>query len=120
MGRVLVVDDSKFMRRLYVELLEQSPLEVIAEATTGVEGVDAYREHDPDLVVMNIRMPILDGIEATEEILSEDPDATVVVCTGIKQEEKMKAALAAGATTYITKPFQRENFVAALVAKLDS
>lgn len=119
MRGVLLVDDAKFMRNLYRALLEDAGIPVVAEATNGVEGVDAYREHDPDVVVMNIRMPVLDGISATEDIVAADPDATVVICSGIRQEEKMKAVVAAGASDYVTKPFQREQFLSAITEHLE-
>jgi two-component system chemotaxis response regulator CheY len=119
MGDVLVVDDSRFMRNLYAELLSEEPVTIVAEATNGVEGVDHYKEHDPDVVVMNIRMPVRDGIEATEEIVAHDPNAAVVICSGNRQEEKMKAAVTAGAEDYITKPFQRDQFVSAVLDPLD-
>ncbi|MFC7059216.1 response regulator [Halovenus salina] len=114
MREVLLVDDAKFMRNLYRALLEETPVTVVAEATNGVEGVDAYKEHDPDVVVMNVRMPVLDGIDATEEIVAYDPDATVVICSGNRQEEKMRAAVEAGAADYLTKPFQRDGFLNAV------
>lgn len=119
MGEVLVVDDSRFMRNLYAELLSEEPVTIVAEATNGVEGVDHYKEHEPDVVVMNIRMPVRDGIEATEKIIADDPDATVVVCSGNRQQKKMKEAVAAGAEDYITKPFQRDQFVSAVLDPLD-
>lgn len=118
MGEVLLVDDATFMRNLYRALLDETAATVVAEATNGVEGVDAYKQHDPDVVVMNIRMPVLDGIEATEEIVAYDADATVVICSGNRQEEKMKAALEAGAVDYLTKPFQREGFLEAVTGPL--
>lgn len=119
MTRLLVVEDTKFMRSLYREILDDEPFDIVAEAENGAEGVDAYNEHDPDLVVMNVRMPVLDGIGATEQILAEDPDATVVICTGSHQEAKMREAAAAGAEDYVTKPFQRDAFVSALKDALD-
>ena len=119
MARILVVDDAKFMRKLYEAILEDEPHELVATASNGTEGVDAYEEHDPDVVIMNIRMPILDGIEATDEITDRDPDATVVICSGNQQEEKMKAAIRAGASDYVTKPFQREGLLTAIQNAVD-
>jgi two-component system chemotaxis response regulator CheY len=114
MPEVLIVEDATFMRNLYRELLADTPVTIVEEATNGVEGVDFYKEHTPDVVVMNIRMPILDGIEATEQIIEYDPDATVVMCTGNRQQAKMKEAVEAGASDYITKPFQRGQFISAV------
>ncbi|MFC7072466.1 response regulator [Halovenus rubra] len=119
MGTILLVDDSTFMRSLYRVLLEQSALTIVGEASNGVEGVDAYKEHNPDVVVMNIRMPVLDGISVTEKIMAYDPDAAIVICSGNAQEEKIIEAKQAGAVDYITKPFQRDSFLQAVTAPVE-
>ncbi len=111
--RVLIADDSEFMRNLLREILE-GEFEIVGEAENGVEAVNMYDEHGPDLVMMDIVMPIRDGIEATTEIMEADPGATVIMCTSVGQEEKMKAAIKAGAEGYITKPFQKPNVLDAI------
>ena len=111
--RVLVVDDSAFIRNLLTQVLAGTH-EVVGEAENGVEAVELYRELSPDVVTMDIVMPIRDGIEATAEIKSFDPAATVVMCTSVGQEEKMRAAVQAGADGYITKPFQKPNVLQAI------
>jgi two-component system chemotaxis response regulator CheY len=111
--QVLIVDDSDFMRNLLREILEEN-FEIVGEAENGVEAVELYREHEPDLVMMDIVMPIRDGIEATGEITGSDPDANVIMCTSVGQEEKMKSAVKAGADGYITKPFQKPNVLEAI------
>jgi two-component system chemotaxis response regulator CheY len=111
--QVLLVDDSDFMRNLLREILEEN-FEIVGEAENGVEAVELYREHEPDLVMMDIVMPIRDGIEATSEITGSDPDANVIMCTSVGQEEKMKNAVKAGADGYITKPFQKPNVLEAI------
>ena len=111
--RVLIADDSEFMRSLLREILE-GEFDIVGEAENGVEAVDMYGEYDPDIVMMDIVMPIRDGIEATTEITSGNPDARVIMCTSVGQEEKMKAAIKAGAQGYITKPFQKPNVLDAI------
>lgn len=109
---ILVVDDSEFMRGLLKEVLEETEgFEVVAEAENGVEAVDKYERHDPDIVMMDIVMPIKDGIEATDEIKSRADPSNVIMCTSVGQEEKMKEAVKAGADGYITKPFQKPSVV---------
>jgi two-component system chemotaxis response regulator CheY len=103
-ARVLIVDDSRFMRSHLKQILEVE-YDIVAEAETGQQAVEAYREYTPDVVTMDIVMPELDGIEATLEIKAEDPDACVVMCTSVSQAKKMRAAVDAGADSYITKPF---------------
>ena len=105
---VLITDDSEFMRDLLREILEEDHT-VIGEAENGVEAVELYRETDPDIVFMDIVMPIKDGIEATDEITDLDPEAKVVMCTSVEQAEQMKDSIKAGAEGYITKPFQKES-----------
>ena len=111
--RVLIADDSEFMRNLLREILQEDH-EVVGEAENGVEAVELYGETDPDVVMMDIVMPIRDGIEATSEITESDADAQVIMCTSVGQEEKMKAAIKAGAQGYITKPFQKPNVLEAV------
>jgi two-component system chemotaxis response regulator CheY len=103
---VLIADDSDFMRDLLREILEER-YRVVGEAENGVEAVEQYEEADPDLVMMDITMPIRNGIDATNEITSTDPEANVIMCTSVGQEEKMKSAIKAGAAGYIKKPFQK-------------
>lgn len=110
---VLIVDDSDFMRNLLREILE-GEYEIVAEAENGVEAVELYQEHEPDVVMMDIVMPIRDGIEATEAIKEHDSSATVIMCTSVGQEEQMKNAIRAGASGYITKPFQKPSVLAEL------
>jgi two-component system chemotaxis response regulator CheY len=103
---VLIADDSDFMRSLLREILEEE-YHVVGEAENGVEAIELYDEHRPDLVMMDIVMPIRDGIEATSEITDSDPRANIIMCTSVGQEQKMKSAIKAGAEGYITKPFQK-------------
>jgi len=110
---VLVVDDSAFMRNLLKQLLEDDH-EVVGEAENGVEAVELYHELDPDVVTMDVVMPIRNGIEATAEIKGDDPDASIIMCTSVGQEEKMREAVKAGADGYITKPFQKPNVLEAI------
>jgi len=104
--KVLIADDSEFMRSLLREILEEE-YTIAGEAENGVEAIELYDENDPDLVMMDIVMPIRDGIEATDEITDSDPGAKVIMCTSVGQEQKMKNAIQAGAEGYITKPFQK-------------
>ena len=113
MAGVLIADDSEFMRNLLREILEEDHT-VVGEVENGVEAVEAFTEAEPDLVMMDIVMPIRDGIEATGEIKSANPDANVIMCTSVGQEEKMKQAVKAGADGYITKPFQKPSVMEAI------
>ena len=82
---------------------------MVGGGESGGEAVGQYEEGEQDLVMMDIVMPIRDGIEATNEITNNYDDAKVIMCTSVGQEEKMKQAIKAGASGYITKPFQKPN-----------
>jgi two-component system chemotaxis response regulator CheY len=112
-NEVLVVDDSAFMRNLLKQLLDGEH-EVVGEAENGVEAVELYRELEPDVVTMDVVMPIRNGIEATANIKDIDPTSSVIMCTSVGQEEKMREAVEAGADGYITKPFQKPNVLEAI------
>jgi len=113
MADVLIADDSEFMRNLLREILEEDHT-IVGEVENGVEAVEVFSEQEPDLVMMDIVMPIRDGIEATDEIKTANPDANVIMCTSVGQEEKMKEAVKAGADGYITKPFQKPSVMEAI------
>jgi two-component system chemotaxis response regulator CheY len=102
---VLIVDDSHFMRNLLGQILEDD-YRIVDEAANGAEAVKLYKEHDPDIVMMDIVMPKCNGIKATAAIKKLDPDSRVIMCTSVGQREKMKLAVKAGADGYVTKPFE--------------
>jgi DNA-binding NarL/FixJ family response regulator len=102
-SRVLVVDDTASIRKEIRLLLEDAGLTVVGEGSHGAEGVMLARELRPDVVVMDVRMPILDGIAATGHITRELPDTRVIVFSAFDDEELTDAARAAGATGFITK-----------------
>ena len=102
-SRVLVVDDTASIRTEIRYLLEEAGLEVVGEASHGAEGVMLTRELRPDVVVMDVRMPILDGIAATGYITRELPDIRVIVFSAFDDQELEDAARAAGASRFLTK-----------------
>ena len=104
--KVLLVDDTKFMRMMLKNILAPKGYEIVAEAGDGLEAIDLYKQHKPDLVTMDIVMPNMTGIEAVKNITSGDPSANVIMVTAVGQESKVKEAIQAGAKGYIVKPFQ--------------
>jgi two-component system chemotaxis response regulator CheY len=109
--KVLIADDALFMRNLLKDILERTGFQVVAEATNGNEAIDLYREYKPDLVTMDIVMPLKSGIEALEDIIKEDPDARVVMCSALGQESLVLEAVQCGARDFIVKPFKEERVV---------
>ncbi|MBO2519399.1 MULTISPECIES: response regulator [Limnochorda] len=112
--RVLVVDDTAFMRMTLRNVLERNGYEVVGEAATGVEAVELYQSLKPDLVTMDITMPEMDGITAIREIMKMDPQARIIVCSALGQKNMVIEALTAGAKDYLVKPFQPERVLEAL------
>jgi CheY-like chemotaxis protein len=106
--KILIVDDDDLLRKIYKAMLSEE-FEVI-EATNGKEGVELYQSHFPDLVLIDIKMPVMDGIKATKEIKRINPDAVVVGITAYAPE-KGDEMLEAGARSVIPKPIKREEFV---------
>ena len=119
--RVLVVDDAMFMRSMIKDILNNSgKFNVVGEASNGVEAVEVYKNTKPDLVTMDIVMPVMDGIEATKEILKINPAAKIVMVSALGQEPLVIESIAAGARDFIVKPFSPEKVLKVLeqVAKL--
>lgn len=111
---VLVVDDTAFMRMTLKNMLEKNGYEVVGEGEDGAKGVDLYKQLKPSLVTMDITMPNMDGITAIKEILSFDPNATVVVVSAMGQKSLVIEALNAGAKDFVVKPFQPDRIAEAL------
>jgi len=105
---VLIVDDAEFMRVMLREIIEDMGWSVAAEAADGHEAVAAWRQVRPDLVLMDINMPNLDGTEALRTIVAEDPGARVVMIAALGQKDEVLTAIKAGARDFVIKPFDHE------------
>ncbi len=108
MAKILIVDDSRTSRKILKGILENAGYEVVGEATNGQEGYEKYVELMPDIVTMDITMPVLDGIEALKKIKNEYPEAKVVMVTAAGQKTKMVEAVQNGANEFVSKPFEPE------------
>jgi len=104
----LVVDDSDFARLSISQIVETVGGEVIGHAKNGLEGVNLYEELHPDLVVLDITMPEMDGLEALDRIKSLDSDAKVIIVSAVGNKEKVKRAITKGALHFITKPVKAD------------
>ena len=114
MAKVLIVDDSRTSRKILKGILESEGYDVIGEATNGQEGYDKYAELKPDVVTMDITMPVLDGISALKKIKGDFPEAKVVMVTAAGQKTKMVVAIRSGANEFVAKPFEPENLKAVI------
>ena len=111
---VLVADDSLITVKKLTGMLEELGHKVVHTAGTGSEALRAYRQYRPDLVTMDITMPDMDGIEATRQIITEFPDAKVIMVTSHGQEKMVLDALDAGAEGYVLKPVRRDKLAETL------
>ena len=114
MAKILIVDDSRTSRKILRNLLEEAGHEIVGEAVNGDEGYLQYRELHPDLVTMDITMPVLDGIEALKKIVGDFPDAKVVMVTAAGQKTKLVEAVQNGASEFVSKPFDPEQLRAVI------
>ncbi len=118
--RVLVVDDHALLRTGVANIINQEPdLRVIAEAANGREAVETYRALRPDIVLMDLRMPVMEGVEAIRQIRAFDPQARVVVLTTYDADEDIARALEAGAKAYILKDIAAAALVSCIHHVLD-
>lgn len=114
MKSVLIVDDAAFMRLSLKMLLEKNNYTVVGEAENGLEALQKYKDCKPDIVTMDITMPIMTGIESLKEIIKFDPSANVVMISAMGQETHVKEAIVSGAKTFILKPFKEDHVVMTL------
>jgi two-component system chemotaxis response regulator CheY len=114
MPNVLIVDDAAFMRTSLKMMLERNGFTVVGEADNGAIAVQKYVELKPDVVTMDITMPVFDGIEATKKIKELDPKAKIIIVSAMGQEAYVRDAVLAGAKNFIVKPFKEDHVVKVL------
>ena len=115
MGKqVLIVDDASFMRMMIKDILTKNGYEVAGEAENGNKALEKYKELKPDLVLMDITMPEVDGIAALKNIRKEDGNAKVVMCSAMGQQNMVIEAIQSGARDFIVKPFQPDRVLEAI------
>ena len=114
MKRVMVCDDAAFMRMMIKDILVKNGYEIAAEAENGLKAVEQYPDARPDLVLMDITMPEVDGIEAVRRIKALDPKANVIMCSAMGQQAMVIEAIQAGAKDFIVKPFQADRVLEAV------
>jgi two-component system, chemotaxis family, chemotaxis protein CheY len=102
---ILLADDSRFMRNHLKTILNNSNYTEIIEADNGVNAVEMYTKYSPNIVLMDITMPLLNGVDALKEIIKIDPQAKVVMCTSLGGQHIIKEALSVGAKDFVVKPY---------------
>jgi len=111
MAKILLVDDSKTSRKILKTILEDAGHTIVAEASNGEEGVDIFIEKKPDIVTLDITMPVMDGIEALKQMKLMDKTAKIIMVSAASQKSKMLEAIKYGATDFIAKPFEPEQII---------
>lgn len=114
MAQVLIVDDAAFMRMVLRGILEESGHQVVGEADNGENAVKVYNKVRPDLVTLDITMPVMDGISAARAIMALDPQAKIIMCSAMGQQMMVVDAIKAGAKDFIVKPFQKDRVLEAI------
>ncbi|NLP46992.1 MAG: response regulator [Epulopiscium sp.] len=111
---ILIVDDAAFMRMMIKDILTKNGYDVVGEAENGAKAVEKYTELKPDLVIMDITMPEMDGIEAVKNIKKIKNDANIIMCSAMGQQAMVIEAIQAGAKDFIVKPFQADRVIEAV------
>lgn len=112
--KLVIVDDAPFIREAIRNALNKSDIQLIGEATNGNEAVQMVLKLNPDIVLMDMVMPEKNGIDATKEILDQNPSIKIVACSTIDEKNIMMRALQAGCCEFITKPFEKETLIKTL------
>ena len=112
--KILVCDDSMYMRQKIKQALQDAGYEIVGEAETGAEAITKYQELTPDLVTMDVVMPVMSGVDAVQKIMQGDDQARIVMCSALAQKKLVTDALQAGARDFVVKPFEDFQLLAAV------
>ena len=111
---ILICDDAAFMRMMIKDILTKNGYNVVGEAENGLKAVERFNETKPDLVLMDITMPEMDGIQALKKIKEMDPSANIIMCSAMGQQAMVIEAIQSGAKDFIVKPFQADRVLEAV------
>ena len=111
---ILICDDAAFMRMMIKDILTKNGYTIVGEAENGQKAVEKYKETKPDLVMMDITMPEMDGIQALKKIKATDPNAAIIMCSAMGQQAMVIESIQSGAKDFIVKPFQPDRVLEAV------
>jgi two-component system chemotaxis response regulator CheY len=114
MPGILIVDDAAFMRMMIKDILSKNGYTIAGEAENGIKAVEKFKETNPDLIIMDITMPEMDGIQAVKQIMSLDSSTKIIMCSAMGQQAMVIESIQAGARDFIVKPFQAERILEAI------
>ena len=112
--KILIADDTNFMRQMLKSALDPEKYQIVGEALTGEQAVEQYKEKQPDLLILDINMPKMNGIDALTEVMKIDPKANVIMCSDQKYENMIVLALKKGAKDFVVKPFTSTDVIVAV------
>ncbi|AFQ45743.1 response regulator [Desulfosporosinus meridiei] len=115
---IMIVDDAAFMRMMLKDILLKNGFNVVGEAENGAVAVEKYKELQPNLTIMDITMPEMDGLQAVKEIRKFDARARIIMCSAMGQQSMVIEAIQSGAKDFVVKPFQGERVVEAVTKAL--
>jgi len=115
---IMIVDDAAFMRMMLKDILTKNGFNVIGEAENGAAALKRYMDLQPDLTIMDITMPEMDGLQAVKEIRKRNPQARIIMCSAMGQQSMVIEAIQSGAKDFVVKPFQAERVVEAVTKAL--
>jgi len=113
-ANVLIVDDAAFMRMMLKDILTKNGFTIVGEAENGAVAVEKYSELKPDLTIMDITMPEMDGLQAVKEIRQRDAQAKIIMCSAMGQQAMVIEAIQSGAKDFVVKPFQADRVIEAV------
>ena len=111
---ILICDDAAFMRMMIKDILTKNGYNIVGEAENGAKAVEKYAELKPDLVLMDITMPEMDGIEALKKIKAADANASIIMCSAMGQQAMVIESIQSGAKDFFVKPFQADRVLEAV------
>ena len=118
--RIVIADDLSFMRMVHKEILQEKGYQVVGEASDGVEAVERYRKLRPDIIILDITMPRMNGLEAMHKIFEFDKGAKIIICSALGQQQLIVEAIKAGVRDFIVKPFKSERVISAIEKAVNS
>ena len=116
---VLIVDDLTFIKLVLRDLVERAGFRVVGEASDGEEALAQYQDKRPDVVLLDITMPKMDGLTALKKLLEIDPQANIIMCSALGQQQLIIQAIQMGARDFIVKPFRPERVISAIKNSLN-
>lgn len=114
MASIMLVDDAMFMRAALRRMVEEGGHTVVSEASNGKQAIEQYKTNEPQIVLMDITMPDMDGIEATIEILKINKEAKIIMVSAMGQMEQVVKAISSGAKDFIVKPMEKDKLLACI------